>query len=78
MKEITFNAQYLGKRCSFVISEVSGANSTWYLYIDDYFKGKFAFIGDRWVFLPQHEDYFTPAQIAILEEQMRAHQAANG
>lgn len=73
MKEITFNAQYQGKRCSFVISEVSGGNGAWFLYIDNYYKGSFAFIGDRWVFHPQNDDYFTPEQVAILEGQLTAH-----
>lgn len=75
MKEITFNAVYRGKRSRFVISEVSGGGGAWHLLIDNYYFGSFAFIGDRWIFLPQNDDYFTPEQVAILEGQLTKHQA---
>lgn len=75
MKEITFNAVYRGKRSRFVISEVSGGSGAWYLYIDGFYKGQFDFRNGKWVFLPQHDNYFTPEQVAILEGQLTAHQA---
>lgn len=73
MKEITFNAVYQGKRSRFVISEVSGGNGAWHLTVDNYYKGQFALIGDKWVFHPQHPEKFTPEQVAILEEQINKH-----
>lgn len=73
MKGITFTAKYQGKRSRFVISEVSGGNGVWHLLVDDFYKGSFALIGERWVFHPQHDDYFTPEQISILEEHLAKH-----
>lgn len=73
MKEITFNAVYRGKRSRFVISPVSGGNGAWHLLVDNFYKGSFAMVNDKWVFLPQHDDYFTPEQVAILEGQIAKH-----
>lgn len=75
MNDITFTAKYQGKRCNFEISPVSGGNGVWHLYIDKYYKGQFSFRKGRWVFLPQRDDYFTPEQVAILEDQLQKHWA---
>ena len=72
---IEFTAIYKGKKRNFKISCVTGgAGSMWHLYIDKFYKGLFVVYQGKWDFRPQKEDYFTPEQIRILEEQLTKHQ----